>query len=74
LRILGPLLHYIGMEHISDHDLEGYHLGMLVDEAELAPLEEYLLACPKCVERAEQTAEYVDTLRVAIIAGNLDLE
>jgi hypothetical protein len=74
LRTLGPLLHYIDMDHISDQDLERYHLGMVVDEAELAPLEEHLLACPECVERAEQTAVYVDTLRAAIIAGNFDLE
>ena len=45
---------------------------MVVDEAELAPLEEHLMACPECVERAEQTAVYVDTLRAAIIAGNFD--
>ena len=60
--------------HISDHDLERYHLGMVVDEAELAPLEEHLLACPECVERAEQTAAYVDTIRAAIITGNFDLD
>ena len=62
------------MEHISDHDLESYHLGMVVDEAELAPLEEHLLGCQGCVERAEQTATYVDTLRAAIVMGNFDPE
>ena len=62
------------MEHISDHDLERYHLGLVVDEAELAPIEEHLLACPQCVERAKRAAAYVDTLRAAIIAGNFDLE
>ena len=62
------------MEHVSDHDLERYHLGMVVDEAELAPLEEHLLACPGSVERAEETAAYVDILRAAIIAGTFDLE
>lgn len=61
------------MEHISDHDLERYHLGMVIDEAELAPIEEHLLACPTCAQRAEQAAEYVDTLRAAIIAGTFDL-
>jgi hypothetical protein len=74
LRILGSLLYYMGMEHISDHDLERYHLGMIGDEAELAPLEEHLLGCPRCVERAEEAAAYVDTLRAAIITGNFDLE
>ena len=62
------------MNHISDHDLERYHLGVVKDEAELAPLEEHLLACPKCVERAEESADYVDTIRAGIIVGNFDLE
>ena len=62
------------MEHLSDHDLERYHLGMVVDEAELAPLEEHLLACPDCAERAEESARYVDTMRAAIVAGGFDLE
>ena len=55
-----PLLS--SMNHLSDHDLERYHLGMIVDEVELAPLEEHILGCPECAERAEQAAEYVDTL------------
>ncbi|MGD0778766.1 MAG: hypothetical protein ABSC05_38805 [Candidatus Solibacter sp.] len=63
----------IGMEHISDHDLERYHLGMVIEGPELAQVEEHLLACPECVERAEQCAAYVDTLRAAIIAGDFDL-
>jgi hypothetical protein len=62
------------MNHISGHGLERYHLGMIVDEAELAPLEEHILACSECAERAEQVAESVDTIRAAIIAGNFDLE
>lgn len=60
------------MEHISDHDLERYHLGMVNDEAELAPLEEHLLCCSECQERAGATAAYVDSLRAAIIAGKFD--
>jgi hypothetical protein len=62
------------MEHISDHDLERYHLDMVKDEAELAPLEEHLLACAECVRRAEETADYVDAMRGGIIMGNFDLE
>jgi hypothetical protein len=38
---------------------------MVVDEAELAHLEEHLLVCHECVERAEQTAVYVGALRAA---------
>lgn len=62
------------MNHISDHDLERYHLGMVKNEAELEPLEEHLLCCPKCVERAEEAADYVDAIRAGIIVGNFDLE
>ena len=72
LRILRSFGHYCGMEHISDHDLERYHLGMMVHEAELAPLEEHLLGCPGCIERAEETGAYVDTLRAALITGSFD--
>ena len=55
--------------HISDHDLERYHLGMVKDEAELAAIEEHLLWCGVCVDRAEAAAQYVDTVRAA--ASNL---
>ena len=60
-------------DHITDHDLERYHLGMITNEAELAPLEEHLLACPACAERAEATARYVDAIRAAITKGDHDL-
>ena len=62
------------MNHISDHDLERYHLGMVVDEAELAAVEGHLLWCSICVDRAEEAADYVDAVRAGIIAGNFDLE
>lgn len=51
-------------EHISDDDLEGYYLGMVTKEEELGPLEEHLLWCTSCVERAEETQDYVDAMRV----------
>ena len=51
--------------HICDHDLERYHLGMVKDEAELVALEEHLLWCGDCVERAEAAAQYVDVMRAA---------
>jgi len=62
------------VNHISDHDLERYHLGMAKDEKELAGIEEHILGCPECAELAEKSAEYVDTIRAAIIAGDFDLE
>jgi hypothetical protein len=43
--------------HIDDHDLERYYLGMVKDESELATLEEHLLWCCACVDRAEAAAQ-----------------
>jgi hypothetical protein len=61
------------MEHISDHDLERYHLGMVAEnEEELARLEEHLLWCNKCINSAEASARYVDAMRVGAILGRFD--
>ena len=59
--------------HISDYDLERYYLGMIRDESELAQLEEHLLWCSHCIERAEQSDDYVDAMRRAIIRAETDL-
>jgi hypothetical protein len=56
------------MNHISNHDLERYYLGMMPENSsELETIEEYLLGCPECVARAEQSDAYVDAMRVALI-------
>jgi anti-sigma factor RsiW len=60
------------VNHISDHDLERYYLGMVKDAVELAVLEEHLLTCPACVERAEFTQNYVDALRAGLVALRKD--
>jgi hypothetical protein len=52
--------------HISDHDLERFILGTITDEAELAPLEEHLLVCAECIDRAEETREYIGTMKAAV--------
>ena len=63
------------MEHISDHDLECYYLGMIpTDSVEEAALEEHLLGCPECLARAEESDRYVDAMRAAMIRGDFDLE
>ena len=54
-------------EHVSDHNLERYHLGMIQDEAEIASLEEHLLWCRFCVDRAREAADYLDMVRRAAI-------
>jgi hypothetical protein len=61
-------------QHISNEDQERYHLGTVTSAAELAPLEEHLLACSLTVERAEEAQKYVDAIRRAIIVGNFDSE
>jgi len=38
---------------------------MVKDEDELAALEEHLLRCGVCVDRAEAAAQYVDAVRAA---------
>ena len=53
--------------HITDHDLERYYLGMVTKKAELAPVEEHILACPVCAERADEAQAYVDAIRAAAI-------
>jgi len=60
------------MEHVSDHDLERRHLGM-IGGAELKALEEHILHCGLCVDRAMEASDYVDAVRAAIIRGNFDL-
>jgi hypothetical protein len=73
VRISSGDTHYTRMEHISDHDLERYHLAMVIKEEELAILEQHLLICAGCIERAEESALDVDALRAAMVAGNYDL-
>jgi hypothetical protein len=69
LRILRPGWHYAGMEwnHITDHDLEQYYLDMVKDESELAALEEHILACGSCAERADEAQDFVDAMRIAAL-------
>ena len=55
--------------HIDDHDLERYHLGKVLEDAELGRLEEHMLWCGGCVERAEAIAQYVDAVRAATCAS-----
>jgi hypothetical protein len=42
------------MEHISDGYLMLYCLGVVRNENELKPLEEHLLWCQQCLDRAEE--------------------
>ena len=53
--------------HISAHDAERFYLGMVMEEEELAPLEEHLLWCDACLDLALETEGYVDTIRVGLL-------
>jgi len=57
--------------HISDEDLERYCLGMVTDEAELAPLEEHLLGCHFCIDRAQGMQKQIKVIRDALRTENL---
>jgi hypothetical protein len=55
--------------HITDHDLERRYLEIGSDDAELAPLEEHLRACPACVDKAVAAGANVDAMRSALERG-----
>jgi hypothetical protein len=52
--------------HLSDGDLERYAMGVVKDERELAALEEHLLVCGRCIDRAERNEGYIETMRAAL--------
>lgn len=45
----------------------GANLGMVKDGAELAALEEHMLACASCAARVDEAQDYVDAIRVGAI-------
>lgn len=59
------------LTHLSDTDLERYYLGM-VREPELTALEQHIVGCGECAQRAEDAQDYVDAMRVAIIDSDLE--
>ncbi len=59
-------------KHISDDDIEAYHMGVEPD-AQLMEIEEHLLWCHDCLDRMEAAGRYVDTVRRAAIRGNFDV-
>jgi hypothetical protein len=52
--------------HISADDLQRYAMGTVKDAGELAALEEHLLACGECIDRAENTDGYIGTMLAAL--------
>lgn len=57
--------------HISERDLERYHLGLVLGQFELAAIEEHLLRCPACMDLAEERGHRIDIVRAAaVLASN----
>jgi hypothetical protein len=54
------------MNHIEDADLERYSLGLVTNEVELAAIEQHLLWCPSCIDRAEASDRLVDAIRAGL--------
>ena len=61
-----------GIAHLLVDDLERYYLGLIPQGPELDAFEEHLLACPKCVDRAEASDAYVDAIRAGIVTGRFE--
>ena len=59
--------------HLSDADLERYCLGMIQEGPELDALEGHLLICVECVDRAEASDTYIDSIRAALVRRGLGL-
>jgi hypothetical protein len=55
--------------HLSDIDLERYCLGMIQEGPELDAMEEHLLICGECVDRAQDSDAYIETIRDALVNG-----
>ena len=52
--------------HLSDDDLERYALGTVKDEATRAILEEHLLVCGPCIDRAQNIERQFEDMRAAL--------
>lgn len=67
-RVLDPELY----GHISELNLERYHLGMVTNEQELTKIEEHLVRCPPCAVRGEAAHVFVNSMLAAIVSGDFD--
>ena len=48
-------------------------MGLVTSKRELRLIENHIIMCALCAERADEVAQYVDVIRAAIIAGDFDL-
>ena len=61
------------MTHFSDDELEQYCLGRLSDPV-LTRVEEHLLWCHECIDRATASDRYIAALRGGVRRGGFDVE
>ena len=57
----------MGSQHISVHDLETHCLEKIQDDTKLALIEQHLLLCTECVVRAEETGQFINAIRAALM-------
>jgi hypothetical protein len=60
-------------EHISEDDLEAYHMG-IETEMELTKVKKHLLSCEYCLNRLKSAGGYVDNIRLGATAGDLEAD
>lgn len=54
------------LKHVQDEDLERYCLGTITEEAEIAPIEEHLMVCSECIDRAQAQDAYIRAVKGAL--------
>lgn len=60
-------------KHISEDDLEAYHMGIETEMA-LSEVKEHLLSCQDCLNRLKAAGCYVEDIQRAATLGEFDLE
>ena len=55
---------------MCDYDLEQYLLGNVTEESELAMIEEHLLFCEQCIDRAERLGMEMAMIRHALVSDS----
>lgn len=69
----GPLSP-MSTDHISSDDLERYCLNRVTDGPELAVIQEHLLQCQHCVDRAEALNQFIALARAGVVRGIFEVD
>ena len=60
-------------QHIEADEMEAYLLRN-VDEPQKGWIEEHLLWCQECIDRAEATERFIARVRAGIVRGGFEVE